>query len=88
MDAILAKANAGPIVTNFIKVVARNGRLFALPAIIAAFRALAAKARGEVSADVTSAAPLTPRAGRQSRRDAEGQDRQDRHPHGTCRSQS
>ena len=27
-----------PTVANFVKVVARNGRLFALPAIIAAFR--------------------------------------------------
>ena len=60
MDAILARANAGPIVTHFLKVVARNGRLFALPTIIAAYRALAAKARGEVSAEVTSAAPLSP----------------------------
>jgi F-type H+-transporting ATPase subunit delta len=58
MNAILARINAGTVVANFIKLVARNGRLFALPAIIAAYRELAAKARGEVSADVTSAAPL------------------------------
>jgi F-type H+-transporting ATPase subunit delta len=59
-DAILAKANAAPTVAKFVKVVARNGRLFALPAIIKAFRALAAQDRGEVNADVTSAAPLSP----------------------------
>ena len=59
VDAILAKANANPTVANLVKVVARNGRLFALPAIIKAFRTLAAADRGEVSADVTSAAPLT-----------------------------
>ena len=58
MSAILGRANAGTVVANFIKVVARNGRLFALPTIIASFRALAAKARGEVVADVTSAVPL------------------------------
>lgn len=58
MDAILARANVGPIVANFVKVVARNGRLFALPEVIASFRRLAAEARGEVSAEVTSAAPL------------------------------
>jgi F-type H+-transporting ATPase subunit delta len=58
MDEILARANVGPIVANFVKLVARNGRLFALPTIIAAFRALAAEARGEVAAEVTSAAPL------------------------------
>jgi F-type H+-transporting ATPase subunit delta len=60
MAAILGRANVAAVVANFIKVVARNGRLFALPAIIAAFRSLAAAARGEVSADVTSATPLTP----------------------------
>ena len=59
IDAILAKANANTTVAKLVKVVARNGRLFALPAIIKAFRALAAADRGEVSADVTSAAPLT-----------------------------
>lgn len=59
VDAILAKANVNATVGNLIKVVARNGRLFALPAIIKAFQALAAKERGEISADVTSAAPLS-----------------------------
>ena len=59
IDAILAKANVNATVGNLIKVVARNGRLFALPAIIKAFQALAAKERGEISADVTSAAPLS-----------------------------
>ncbi len=60
VDAILSKAGLQPAVTNFVKVVARNGRLFALPAIIKAFTDLAAKERGEVSADVTSAVALTP----------------------------
>lgn len=59
IQAILTKANADKTVTNFVNVVARNGRLFALPAIITAFRERAAQARGEVTADVTSAAPLT-----------------------------
>lgn len=59
MNAILARANAGIVTANFVRVVARNGRLFALPTIIAAFRALAAQSRGEVSAEVTSATPLT-----------------------------
>lgn len=56
---VLAKSGADATVTNFVKVVARNGRLFALPAIIAAFKAKAAEARGEVTADVTSATPLS-----------------------------
>ena len=60
VDAILGKANLNATVSNFVKVVARNGRLFALPAIIKAFRTLAAGERGEVSADVTSATALSP----------------------------
>jgi F-type H+-transporting ATPase subunit delta len=59
IDAVLARANVNPTVANFVKVVARNGRLFALPAIIKAFRAKAAEARGEIGAEVTSATPLT-----------------------------
>lgn len=58
LDALLAKAAINPLVGNFLRLVARNGRLFALDAIIAGFRELAAQARGEVTADVTSAAPL------------------------------
>jgi F-type H+-transporting ATPase subunit delta len=57
--AILSKANLSATVANFVNVVARNGRLFALPAIIKGFKQLAAEQRGEISADVTSAAPLT-----------------------------
>ncbi len=58
LDALLAKATTNPLVANFLRLVAQNGRLFALDAIIAGFRDLAAQARGEVTADVTSAAPL------------------------------
>ena len=59
IGAILDQAKLNPTVTNFVKVVARNGRLFALPAIIKAFKSLAAAERGEISADVTSATPLS-----------------------------
>jgi len=59
LDALLAKATTNPLVANFLKLVAQNGRLFALDAIIVSFRELAAAARGEVTAEVTSAAPLT-----------------------------
>ena len=59
MHALLDKAKAHTTVGNFVKVVARNGRLFALSAIVAAFKEKAAGYRGEVAADVTSAAPLT-----------------------------
>jgi F-type H+-transporting ATPase subunit delta len=59
VDAILSKATINPTVSNFVKVIARNGRLFALDATIDAFLALAAKERGEVAAEVTSATPLS-----------------------------
>jgi F-type H+-transporting ATPase subunit delta len=59
MNEILGKAGLLPMVANFVRVVARNGRLFALPAMVKTFRQLAAAARGEVSAEVTSAVPLS-----------------------------
>jgi len=43
---------------NFLGVLAHNRRLAELPAIIRAFRALAARHRGEVTAEVTSAHAL------------------------------
>ena len=57
--AIASKAGIGVLTTNFIKVLARNRRLFITPDVIKNFRLIAARARGEVSADVTSAHPLT-----------------------------
>ncbi|WIY52618.1 F0F1 ATP synthase subunit delta [Devosia sp. YIM 151766] len=59
LDAVLGKAKVNPLVGNFLRIVARNGRLFALDQIIVAFRELAAAGRGETHAEVTSAAPLT-----------------------------
>lgn len=57
--AILAKAGAGPLASNFLKLIASNRRLFAAPDMIKAFRAIAAKARGEVTAEVATAHPLS-----------------------------
>lgn len=59
MSAILDKAGFGGLVGNFIRVVARNRRLFALPSIIAEFRRLLAVHRGEQTADVTVANALS-----------------------------
>lgn len=56
--AIGEKAGIDGLLANFLKVVARNRRLFALPGIITAFRAIAAEARGEIAADVVSAHEL------------------------------
>ena len=46
------------ITANFLGVLAQNRRLAQLPAIIRAFRQLAARHRGELTAEVTSAHPL------------------------------
>jgi len=59
LDAILDRIGTDTLLGNFLRLVARNGRLFALTAIIAEFRRLAAANRGEIAADVTSAVPLT-----------------------------
>jgi F-type H+-transporting ATPase subunit delta len=58
MDAIMAKAGIGGLAANFFKLIASNRRLFAAHDMIKAYRAISAKARGEFSADVTSALAL------------------------------
>ena len=57
--AVVAKAGIAGLVANFLKVVASNRRLFAVPGMIKAYRAIVARARGEITADVTSAHALT-----------------------------
>lgn len=59
ISAIVAKASITGLVGNFLKVVARNRRLFAVPGIVRSYREIAARHRGEVSAEVTSAHALT-----------------------------
>lgn len=59
MDAILHRMEAAPLTRRFVLTLASKRRLFALPDIIASFGALVAKLRGEVTADVTSARPLS-----------------------------
>jgi len=59
MAAILEKAKMSALTHNFVGVAAENRRLFALPAMISAFQALLAERRGEATAVVTSAKPLT-----------------------------
>ena len=58
LDALLSKAGIGGLTLNFVKLIVRNRRLFAIPDMIKAFRTLAAGARGEVEADVASATAL------------------------------
>ena len=57
--AIADKAGITGLTGNFLRVVARNRRLFAVPGMIKAFRHIAADHRGEASAEVTSAHELT-----------------------------
>ena len=59
ISALVEKFGFSGLVGNFLKVVARNRRLFVLPGIIKAFRLLAARHKGEITADVTSAHALT-----------------------------
>ncbi|MCA0255177.1 MAG: F0F1 ATP synthase subunit delta [Proteobacteria bacterium] len=59
ISAIADKLGVDALVVNFLKVVAGNRRLFALPGMIKAFAQIAAAHRGEITADVTSAHALT-----------------------------
>ncbi|MBB5517889.1 F0F1 ATP synthase subunit delta [Amphiplicatus metriothermophilus] len=58
MAALAEKAGFAPLMRNFLALVAKNRRLFALPAILAAFAARLAAHRGEVAADAIAAVPL------------------------------
>ncbi|MBL8584863.1 MAG: F0F1 ATP synthase subunit delta [Rhizobiaceae bacterium] len=59
LSAILDKAGIAGLAGNFLRVVAQNRRLFSVPAMITAFRRIAAEGRGEVAAKVTTAHALT-----------------------------
>jgi F-type H+-transporting ATPase subunit delta len=56
--AVLAKAGIGGLTAQFIKTVASNRRLFAIEDMARGFRALVARHKGEVTAQVTVAEPL------------------------------
>lgn len=57
--AIADELKIDPITANFLGVLARNGRKGQLGQVIRLFRRLAADHRGEVTADVVSAHPLS-----------------------------
>ncbi|ODN72526.1 F0F1 ATP synthase subunit delta [Methylobrevis pamukkalensis] len=59
ISAILDRAGIGGITASFIQVAARNRRLFAVPSIFRSYRSLLAAHRGETTAEVASATPLT-----------------------------
>ena len=59
IEIIAERAGLSLLVRNFLAVVAANRRLFAVPAMIEAFLAELAARRGEVTAQVTAAQPLS-----------------------------
>lgn len=59
IGAVLERAGAGDLVQRFVGTVARNRRLFALDDMCAAYRELLAARRNELTAEVTTAQPLT-----------------------------
>lgn len=59
IEAVAERAGLSPLVRNFLGVVARNRRLFAVPAIIEAYLKTLAERRGEVTAEVIAAQPLS-----------------------------
>jgi F-type H+-transporting ATPase subunit delta len=61
IEALAGKAKINGLALNFLKVMCSNRRLGAVPQAISAFNALVAKAKGEVTAEVTSAETLTAR---------------------------
>jgi F-type H+-transporting ATPase subunit delta len=58
LSAILARVGINGLATNFLKVITTNRRLFAVRDMIRAFRALVARHKGEVTAQVTVAEKL------------------------------
>lgn len=59
LSAVLDKAGIKGLAANFLRVITTNRRLFAVRDMIRAYRALAARLRGEVGAQVTVAEKLS-----------------------------
>jgi F-type H+-transporting ATPase subunit delta len=59
LSAILDKAAISGLTANFLRVITANRRLNAVRDMIRAYRALVARQRGEVTAEVTVAEPLS-----------------------------
>jgi len=58
LTAILDKAGISGLAANFLRVITTNRRLFAVRDMIRAYRALVARHKGEVHAQITVAEPL------------------------------
>ncbi len=59
LSAVLAKAKIKGLAANFLKVITANRRLFAARDMIRGYRALVARHKGEVSAQITVAEKLS-----------------------------
>jgi len=59
MDAVMERAEVSELTRHFVGLVARNRRLFALEAMIDAFLDELHRRRGEATAKVTAARPLS-----------------------------
>ncbi len=59
LAAVLARLGISGLTANFLQVVAANRRLFAVRDMIRAYRALVARHKGEISADVVVAEKLS-----------------------------
>lgn len=59
IEAIAARMELGATVTNVLRLMATKRRLFVLPQMIVALRNRIAADKGEVTAEVTSAVPLS-----------------------------
>jgi F-type H+-transporting ATPase subunit delta len=60
MDELVGQAGIGDLTRRFVRIVASNRRLFKLHSIIEVFNRMLADRRGELTAEVTSARPLSP----------------------------
>ncbi|MBI3454104.1 MAG: F0F1 ATP synthase subunit delta [Rhodospirillales bacterium] len=60
MMAVIERSDVGDLARRFVGTLARNRRLFLLPQVVDAFARMLADHRGEIRAEVVSAAPLTP----------------------------
>ena len=59
IGAIAQKMGLGGVLANTLQLMAKNRRLFTVPALISSVGAMIADAKGEVTADVTAATELT-----------------------------
>jgi len=59
ISAVLDRAGISGLSGNFVKLVAQNRRLFALPRMIVDYAAIVAAHRGETTAQVTVATPMS-----------------------------